>query len=478
MAQLVLLACTACVIYLLRIEARASRDNSLALWIPTTWILIAASRPVPEWFINVGPGHAVIANDSGSGLDELIFGALAVSAIVTLVRRRFDYRTCLRRNAWLMVLLGYILLSALWSDISLICLRRGIRELIAPLMAMVVISEARPTQALAGVLRRTAYVLLPFSIVLIKYFPDLGVQYGRWSGILMWCGVTAQKNELGRLCAISCLFLTFALYRYRKDRVRTPALRSQVFADLLILSLGMFLLIGSHSATSLVSLVLGSAIFFGCVLFRRLVLALPAMLLLAGVLGLIAFGVATPFLGGSDVASFTNSLGRDSTLTGRTEVWAAVIPERATRPLLGFGYGSFWTDARREMFDIPTAHNGYLDVMLELGVVGLLFYVSWLVSITGQMHRALTRDFTWAILGIAYLLVGLLYNTTESSLNSLSEYMTAITLFVSFVVSPALLPVKKRVRSRAPKYALASAPQQHFRQEGVTATRNCETTLR
>lgn len=473
MAQLILLACTAFVIYLLRIEAQASRVNSLALWIPTTWLMIAASRPLPEWFINLNPGHAVIGNDSGSGVDELTFGVLAVAGIVTLILRRFNYRVCLRRNVWLIVLLGYILLSALWADISLICLRRGIRELIAPLMAMVVISEVKPAQALAGMLRRTAYVLLPYSIVLIKYYPSIGVQYGRWSGILMWCGVTAQKNELGRLCAISCLFLIFALYRYWKDRVRTPPIRAQATTDLLILILGMFLLIGSHSATSLVSFILGSAIFFSFVLFRRLVLALPRMLIFAGVLSLIAFGVATPFLGGSDVARFTSSLGRDSTLTGRTEVWASVLPERATRPLLGFGYGSFWTDARRQMFDIPTGHNGYLDVMLELGEVGLLLYMAWLFSITRQIHSALRRDFSWASLGIAYLLVGLLYNTTESSLNSLSEYMTAITLFVSFVVSPAVLPIKERVRSRSPKDTLGSPPKQHFRQESLIAPRNC-----
>jgi len=65
---------------------------------------------------------------------------------------------------------------------------------------MVIVSEVNPRQSLASLLRRCAYVLIPFSVVLIKYYPALGRQYGRWSGIEMWIGVTNQKNSLGILC--------------------------------------------------------------------------------------------------------------------------------------------------------------------------------------------------------------------------------------------------------------------------------------
>ena len=80
-------------------------------------------------------------------------------------------------------------------------------------MALLVLSEQEPWQAMQSLLRRTAYVLIPFSVLLIKYFPDLGVVYSRWTGEILWIGVTLQKNGLGRLCVISIFFLIWTFTR-------------------------------------------------------------------------------------------------------------------------------------------------------------------------------------------------------------------------------------------------------------------------
>jgi len=125
------------------------------------------------------------------------------------------------------------------------------------------------------------------------------------------------------------------------------------------------------------------------------------------------------------------------------------LPARTQQPLLGYGFGSFWTDARRQLYDIPTAHNGYLDILLELGEAGLAFYTAWLLSCARQLHRALVLDYEWASLGICLLLMSLIYNVTESALNSLTEYMTAMVVLASVVVparfgsrSVSALPVR------------------------------------
>ena len=70
--------------------------------------------------------------------------------------------------------------------------------------------------------------------------------------------------------------------------------------------------------------------------------------MLALVVFVIGFGAAAPFVGGSNVAEFSSALGRDATLTGRTETWAALVPVVAQQPLLGCGFASFWTNERRE----------------------------------------------------------------------------------------------------------------------------------
>ena len=429
---LALLLCTILVLFLLRVERRASRGVSAAMWIPTIWMLICASRPLADWFGVKG------SNESGSPLDRLLLLGLGFVGIVVLARRRFDWMGILRRQVALLALLAYMCVSTLWSDITLIALKRWGREWVVLVVALVIVSEANPCQALAALLRRIAYVLIPFSLVLIKYYPEFGRRYGRWSGVEMWTGVTGQKNELGRLCMISIFFLLCALYHRRRREGPELGGRYLLWADVSIIVLAAYLLMGSDSATSIATLGLNAAIFVGLQCLRKLKLRVPQLALLALVIFLVAYGASVPFLAGTNVAGFTSMLGRDNTLTGRTEVWAEVLPARDQQPLLGYGFGSFWTDARREQYEIPTAHNGYLDVLLELGEVGLAFYIVWLLSCAWQLHRALARDYEWASFGICLLLSSLLYNATESALNSLTEYITAVVLLASLVVPAGL----------------------------------------
>jgi len=442
MPLLALLLCTAFVLFLLWIERRALRGVSSALWIPTLWMLIVASRPLPTWFYIAGDFNR--GNESGSELDRWVLTALAVAAIIVLVRRRTNWWGSLRAHKWLLLLLAYMFVSTVWSEITLIALKRWIRELIVVVMALVIMSEVNPRDALASLLRRCAYVLVPFSVVLIRYYPSLGRVYGKWSGIEMWTGVTGQKNHLGRLCMISILFLLWVLHRRWRERPRVGGGRYQSLGDVSTILVALYLLVGSHSSTSLATLGLGITTFLGMRLFRSWKLPVPQAGLLAVVIFLIVLGVSTPFLGGATVTDYAGWLGRDTTLTGRTEVWADVLPAIKQEPLLGYGLGSFWTDARRQRYEIPTAHNGYLDILLELGEVGLVFYAVWLLSCTRQLHRTLAQDYDWASLGICLFLMSLVYNITESALNTFTEQMTVVPTLVTLVLS---CPIKPRTTS-------------------------------
>ncbi len=454
MASIALVVCTAFVFYLLKVERSASRGSSLALWIPTVWIMIVASRPVATWFdVTQRTTDFVRSNETGSPMDLWTLVALAALGIPVLIKRRFKWSGALFRNRWLFVVLAYMFVSTFWSDITLIALRRWGRELIAVEMAMLVISERNPRQALSSVLRRSAYVLLPISVLLIRYYPVFGRQYSRWSGVEMWTGVGRQKNELGRLCMVLVFFLLFELYERWQNRARSVK-HNELWADLCVLVIGFYLLIGSNSMTSMSTISVGLAIFLN----RRRLQKLPQVTLQACVVLLLIFGVSMPFLRGSTVGGITSALGRDSTLTGRTDVWAELMPPRAERPLLGYGFGSFWTDARRVQYDIPTAHNGYLDILLELGEVGLVIYSIWLLSCARQLHCALQQESRWAGFATSLLLMTLIYNATESAFNSLSEFPTAVLLLSCFAVSiPARLksPQKKALRLGPKAQALA-----------------------
>ena len=108
---------------------------------------------------------------------------------------------------------------------------------------------------------------------------------------------------------------------------------------------------------------------------------------------LIGFGVSAPFLGGSNVAVFSSSLGRDDTLTGRTDTWAQLVPVVMSQPLFGCGFGSFWTTARRDFYEMSHGHNGYLDVLLELGLWALVLHCVAVAS-ARKLHGTLARTTT------------------------------------------------------------------------------------
>src|SRR5215470_13584271 len=113
MASVALLLCTALVLWLLVIEKRVSRRVSLALWIPTLWIMIAASRPLGTWSTSAPAlGQGTYANnESGSAVDRWTLTGLAAVGIVVLVRRHFSWAEVFRDQKGLIILLAFMLLS-------------------------------------------------------------------------------------------------------------------------------------------------------------------------------------------------------------------------------------------------------------------------------------------------------------------------------------------------------------------------------
>jgi O-antigen ligase len=308
-------------------------------------------------------------------------------------------------------------------------------------MAFLVLSEWDPRQAMQCVIRRTSYILIPFSLLLIKYFPEYGRQYAHWSGGEMWAGVTTQKNGLGRLCLISAFFLIWTLIRRWKGR-DIPVGKYQTLANVFVLSVTLYLLKGppgAYSASAIGALAGGLATLVGLIWMQKHRIHLGANTLTIIMALVIVYGVAAPLLGGLGSGGLSSALGRDTTLTGRTEVWAQLVPLAMRQPILGGGFGSMWTPRTRAFYKISEGHNGYLDVLLELGFVGMAFVSMFLLSSCRKAHRELTHDFDWGSLWICYLLMAGFHNVTETSFSSLTSYLTAVLLFVAVTYKSAAM---------------------------------------
>lgn len=426
--KLALLLCTTFVLYLLRLDRKKAPEVSYVLWIPTIWMLSVASKPLSNWFLTPG-----LTRESGSPVDRLFLTGLLGIGLYILARRKFNWSSAIKENIWLILLLAYMFVSIFWSNIPFISFKRWTRELIAVVMAFLLLTEPSPRKAFESLIRRSIYILIPFSLLLIRYFPEYGRHYDRWSGGQTWIGVTNQKNGLGRLCLISGFFLVWSLIK-RWQGHDTSAVKYQNYAEIFLLILTLWLLKGpsnAYSATAIGALMVGLTVF-GVLLWmkrRQINFYTPPFTAMVAV-GII-FGILTVFAGGSTVGVLTSSFGRDATLTGRTEVWAELLPVALQRPILGHGVGGFWTSTAREVYDINEAHSGYLDVLLNIGFVGLFLFSMFLLSSCRKAQRELNDDFDWAILIICFLLMAVIHNITESSFNSLTAQMTAVLLFLA-----------------------------------------------
>ena len=120
------------------------------------------------------------------------------------------------------------------------------------------------------------------------------------------------------------------------------------------------------------------------------------------------------------LAASVEASGRDMTLSGRTDLWSDLMAIAADSPILGVGYGSFWIGNTHNLWDRhfwkpAQGHNGYIDVYLELGIVGLFLLGGVLVSSYKRIMRLFIDHFEMAVLRFVWLLVILIHNFTESS---------------------------------------------------------------
>jgi O-antigen ligase len=248
--------------------------------------------------------------------------------------------------------------------------------------------------------------------LLIKYYPNLGVQYGRWSGELMWVGVAAQKNGLGILCFISIFFLTWKIVlRWRNKEKRIA--RCEPYVEVLLLAMSFWLFMGpkntlTYSSTSTAALTIGLMLFYIQLRFKKLNRQLSQTLLTVAVIVIVIYGTITPFVGGLMFFDVTKMLNRSSDLTGRGEIWAIVIPMAMKNPMLGYGFGGFSNDEMRAVLAAPNAHNGYLESILNIGFLGLLIWAAYIIFLCRKACSEMTVNSDWGILWYCLLTMGLM----------------------------------------------------------------------
>jgi exopolysaccharide production protein ExoQ len=399
------------VLYLLRRDAWQGETSSSALWLPVLWLGITGSRFVSQW-LDLGGGSGGNFTE-GSPIDAVYFATLIGAGLWTLHRRDVRLGGVIRANGWLFALMAYGLLSVLWSDFPVTAGKRWIKTLGHPVMALIILTEPDPAAALRTVLKRCAFILLPVSVLFIKYFPEYGRGFDPWTGEAFNNGVGLTKNDLGYLCMVSGILFSWNLLTVRRLQDKA-ARRFEIALSLAFLWMVAWLLKMSNSQTSLVAMVLGIGMLF----------AVDSRLVSRRFFGTYVVIVVLVVAGLEATFDLYHNIiimrGRDPSLTDRTAVWADVLAMQQ-RPLVGYGFESFWLGDRlvvlwNKWWWRPTqAHNGYIETYLNLGFVGLALLAGLLLSTFRRISRQLLSDFDFARLRLALLFAILLFNYTEAA---------------------------------------------------------------
>jgi hypothetical protein len=344
-----------------------------------------------------------------------------LAGIAVLFSRKRRTSAFLSVSGPLVIYFLYCLISVAWSPIHGPAFKRWTKAIGDLVMVLLIVTDAEPRAALERLYSRVGFILLPFSIVLIRY-TDLGRGFDP-DGNPMNTGVTTNKNTLGLIAFVISLG---ALWTLRGLLINKDAANRgrRLVAQWTFLAFGLVILEMAHSATSIACFTLGGGLMLATSL--RAIRDRPGRVHALS-LGIILAGGLMFFFGGDSALS--SALGRGNGLSGRTAIWEASIAA-AGNPIIGTGFESFWNvnvdkvarllPGYWEIHNLVSAHNGYIQIYLDLGWIGVCLIALILISGYRRAGRAFQRDPELASLMLAYVTTATSYSITEAGFRTLT----------------------------------------------------------
>ena len=380
--------------------ARANSQNLSAKW-------VVPFCAIAYLFFQGALTH-VFGGDDGEGAGPLkvlfLPFALLIQLVSTILLTR-DFRLkrvrhLLGRNRAMVLSLLLIILSAAWSIDPALTLRRSVALLGTTTVGLLLYIElGRP-----HIIRFFALNLAAFTVVSVLFSvaaPGLGTHVndqfaGQWRGLLSFKNQAAWSATLFIVCWLSL-----------------PKVGWTRTFNYPLLLIGFLMLIKTGSATGLIATTFGIAGLWAVTAYRQMPVLRPLMLT-----AIVMISIAALLDFENLFAGILDLLGRDASLTGRTSIWSALWPVIEDRFWIGNGYLAFWDHAAEYfgnvswMADIGHAHNAYIEIILDVGVIGLAVQILFITGALLSLFRLANRGdyqaaamfvilLTFAVVGMA-----------------------------------------------------------------------------
>lgn len=337
----------------------------------------------------------------GIGSQLVIYSAISY----LLLRQASRVFRWLGAMQWTLPLAALVVASTLWSQFPLYTMRRSVAFVLAGIFGLY-LAMRFPVRRQLAILRLTMLALAVGTVIMALGFPHLGLDASAGHHA-DWQGIFTQKNACGRIMVLATAVL-LADWKPSWQRIASMAL----FLVVMYMS-------GSRSAWLVEAALL--ALWAGLMVAKRL----EARARVLAALAALWFTTASAVAAWLWLPALLHWMGRDATLSGRTLIWKQTWIFILQRPLAGWGYDAFWRGIQGEAFRVVAAvhfmvfhaHNGFLEIWLELGAAGLLLFalsyfrgwqLLWAYLRAGQVDRVLWMVFVLALI--------LLYDLDENSL--------------------------------------------------------------
>lgn len=438
-------------------RGRGSLVTAVLVWIMTIYLTVPL-----HYFVGDMVGGT---NEDGMGasnpLSRIIkIGLLIASGIIVAWKSRPAILEMRALNRGFLFFIVLVPVSALWSIDSEATLNRFVSLLSMMFVCLAFTSHGWHRTRFQDVVRPVVTALVIASIIWGLLYPRYAIEIGEGTLKNSWRGLTAQKNQFGMLSSFGFIFwLHSALSRERKWLLAAPFMALCLMGVLL-----------SRSSTSLLATTLST-------FFMLLVMVSPPSLkrympyiVSAFALLVIVYALAVlNIIPGMNVLlePITAFSGKDMTFSNRSVIWDIIKEHIALSPIVGSGYGAYWLGpipgspsvvflTRMGDFYPSQSHNGYLEIVNDLGFVGLICLMTYLYSWVSQSLQLMKSDRSQGLLFLALFFQQAITNLSESTWLAINAaFALALMMLATFAISRGVLDARQR---EAPQRPRAVAP--------------------
>ncbi len=448
--------------------------GALARWVPDdrysllatalVWTLLVL-MVVPEGF-NYQMVVAGQTPASGGMISRLLWlGLLAGATAVVFWRGSLAWQLLRTLNPWLLVFCALAILSVFWSIEPMLSVRRDIRLITMLMVAFAFALMSWHPWRLQMLLRPILTALLLGSVVFAFTAPHLAIhQETSYELAGAWRGLSNHKNTFGALSCITLVLWLHAGLAREKNWLQVIAGCSLAASCLLL----------SRSATSMIAATLATVMLFSLMSaprnvrpFAALAVGMLAIFLMLYALALLHLIPGLNLI----LAPITAVTEVDTSFTGRSFIWSIILEHVAENPVLGTGYGAYWAGPtadspsyafilRMGAFYPGSAHNGYLEIINDLGWLGLVVLMCYLLTFLIQALRMYGVERRQGALYLVLLIQQAIANLSESHwMNVLSVSFVIMTL-ATMSLGRLLLELRLRARFGHPMVPARAAAVQ------------------